>query len=73
MNPKTMQHMKKENRRKPSVFAGFLAGAEGLEPSARGFGVDVGGHSRERGRTDVARFPPQVRERTVLVWCCEKN
>ena len=24
MNPKTMQHMKKENRRKPSVFAGFL-------------------------------------------------
>ena len=42
-------------------------------PSARGFGVDVGGHSRERGRTDVARFSPQVRERTVLVWCCEKN
>ena len=37
-----MQHMQKENRRKPSVFAGFLAGAEGLEPSARGFGVDVG-------------------------------
>ena len=26
----TMQHMKKENRRKPSVFAGFVAGAEGL-------------------------------------------
>ena len=25
-----MQHMKKENRRQPSVFAGFLAGAEGL-------------------------------------------
>ena len=36
-----MQHMKKENRRNPSVFAGFVAGAEGLEPSARGFGVDV--------------------------------
>ena len=34
--------MQKENRRKPSVFAGFVAGAEGLEPSARGFGVDVG-------------------------------
>ena len=30
MNTKTMQHMKKENRRKPSVFAGFVAGAEGL-------------------------------------------
>ena len=47
----TMQHMQKENRRKPSVFAGFLAGAEGLEPSARGFGVDVGKRTRERGRT----------------------
>ena len=35
-----MQHMQKENRQKPSVFAGFVAGAEGLEPSARGFGVD---------------------------------
>ncbi|MCU7653427.1 hypothetical protein ODJ80_11535 [Acutalibacter sp. LFL-21] len=29
-NPIPMQHMKKENRRKPSVFAGFVAGAEGL-------------------------------------------
>ena len=28
----------------------FLAGAEGLEPSARGFGVDVGEHGRERGK-----------------------
>ena len=43
-----MQHMQKENRRKPSVFAGFLAGAEGLEPSARGFGVDVGTAHKER-------------------------
>ena len=42
MHQIAMQHMKKGNRRKPSVFAGFLAGAEGLEPSARGFGVDVG-------------------------------
>ena len=116
----TMQHMKKENRRKPSVFAGFvagaeglglgcrlgrlvacvppartrpttrtaqgaaaprcralmptneksqvphkryltfLAGAEGLEPSARGFGVDVGERTRERGKTGVAQFLPQV-------------
>ena len=38
VNHKTMQHMQKENRQKPSVFAGFVAGAEGLEPSARGFG-----------------------------------
>ena len=65
-----MQHMKKENRRNPSVFAGFVAGAEGLEPSARGFGVDVEERKRERGRGGVARFPPQVGERVVLVWCC---
>ena len=58
MNPKTMQHMKKENRRKPSVFAGFLAGAEGLEPSARGFGVDVETAHKERGRGSIARFLP---------------
>ena len=37
-----MQHVQKENRQKPRVSAGFVAGAEGLEPSARGFGVDVG-------------------------------
>ena len=46
-----------------------LAGAEGLEPSARGFGVDVGEHTRERERADVARFLPQGRGRAVLVWC----
>jgi len=60
VNHIAMQHMKKENRRKPSVFAGFLAGAEGLEPSARGFGVDVGERTRERGKTGVAQFLPQV-------------
>ena len=37
-NPIPMQHMQKENRQKPRVSAGFVAGAEGLEPSARGFG-----------------------------------
>ena len=29
-----MQHRQKENRRKPSVFAGFVAGAEGLVSAA---------------------------------------
>ena len=89
MHQIAMQHMKKGNRRKPSVFAGFLAGAEGLglgcrlgrlvacvplartRPSARGFGVDVGERTREREKADVIRFPPQVPERPVLVWCCE--
>ena len=130
VNTIAMQHMQKENRRKPSVFAGsvagaeglglgyrlgrfaaerhwrsltprhalrraqpclvaeslcaltknreasivlaslFLAGAEGLEPSARGFGVDVETAHRERGRAGVTRILPQVRKRAVLVWCC---
>ena len=50
----------------------FLAGAEGLEPSARGFGVDVGKCSKEQGRAGVARFLPQVRKGAVLVWCWEE-
>ena len=139
MNHITMQHMQKENRRKPSVFAGFLAGAEGLvsaaasvgpgrsppgcrpprhalrraqphlvaeplcpltknreasivltslilagaeglglacrlgrlvacvppartRPTTRGFGVDVGKHTRERGRVGVDQFLLQVRK-----------
>ena len=69
MHQMTMQHVQKENRRKPSVFAGFVAGAEGLEPSARGFGVDVGGSPEERGRGCVGRFSPQVRKGAVLIWC----
>ena len=48
MHPIPIQHVQKENRRKPSVFAGFVAGAEGLEPSARGFGVDVGRKQRKK-------------------------
>ena len=64
--------MQKENRRKPSVFAGFLAGAEGLEPSARGFGVDVGGRTRKRGMDGTARLFRTSPKRVVLVWCCEK-
>ena len=73
MHQIAMQHMKKENRRNPSVFAGFVAGAEGLEPSARGFGVDVEKCTREQGRGGVVRFLPQDQKRVVLVWCCEKN
>jgi hypothetical protein len=68
-----MQHVQKENRQKPRVSAGFVAGAEGLEPSARGFGVDVGERSREQGRGGVTQFSPQVAKQTVLVWCCGEN
>ncbi len=49
-----------------------LAGAEGLEPSARGFGVDVGTHHRERGRAGGDQFLPQVPGGAVLVWRCGK-
>ena len=48
----------------------FLAGAEGLEPSARGFGVDVGKRTGERGRASVTRFSRTSPKRVVLVWCC---
>ena len=42
-NPQTMRFSQDLGTR-------VLAGAEGLEPSARGFGVDVGKHTRERGK-----------------------
>ena len=69
MNHITMQHMQKENRRKPSVFAGFVAGAEGLEPSARGFGVDVETDHGKQGKAGVARFSRTSPKRVVRVWC----
>ena len=43
MHHMAIQHMKKENRRKPSVFAGFVAGAEGL-----GLGCRLGRFAAER-------------------------
>ena len=42
-NPIPMQHMQKENRQKPRVSAGFLAGAEGL-----GLGCRLGRFAAER-------------------------
>jgi hypothetical protein len=72
VNTITIQHIEKENRQKRSVSAGFVAGAEGLEPSARGFGVDVGKHTRERGKGSVARFSQTSPETAVLIWCCEE-
>ena len=50
-----MHHMQKETRQKHSVSAGFVAGAEGLEPSARGFGVDVGEQRQGAGEGQVLR------------------
>ena len=62
-----------KNREASIVLASlFLAGAEGLEPSARGFGVDVRGRGRGQGKTSVARFSRRSPQRAVLIWCCEE-
>ena len=66
-----LPHTNEKSQVPQKRYLTFLAGAEGLEPSARGFGVDVGERTREREKADVIRFPPQVPERAVLVWCCE--
>ena len=66
-----LPHTNEKSQVPQKRYLTFLAGAEGLEPSARGFGVDVGERTREREKADVIRFPPQAPERPVLVWCCE--
>ena len=63
MHQIAMQHMKKGNRRKPSVFAGFLAGAEGL-----GLGCRLGRLAAERHwRSLTPRHAPQAGLRAHLV------
>ena len=62
-NPQTMRFSQGLGTR-------ILAGAEGLEPSARGFGVDVEKRKRERGKGGVAQFFRTNLSREVLVWCC---
>ena len=54
-----------------SLGTSGLAGAEGLEPSARGFGVDVRKRAGERGRSKVEPSSRTSSEKVVLVWCCE--
>ena len=50
-----MQHMEKANRRKPSVFAGFVAGAEGLVSAAASVGA-----GRSPQATSAPRHAPQA-------------
>ena len=57
-----MQHMKKENRRNPSVFAGFVAGAEGLVSAAASVGA-----GRSPQATSAPRHAPQESLRAHLV------
>jgi len=66
-------HEKKKTGKNAVFLPVFLAGAEGLEPSARGFGVDVRAAHRERRRSEVAPFSQPSPEKAVLVWCCEKT
>ena len=53
VNTIAMQHMQKENRRKPSVFAGFVAGAAetGSQQSATGARSPHDTHCAGRSRT----------------------
>ena len=53
VNHITMQHMQKENRRRPSVFAGFVAGAAetGSQQSATGARSPHDTHCAGRSRT----------------------
>ena len=63
VNHKTMQHMQKENRQKPRVSAGFVAGAEGL-----GLGCRLGRFAAERHwRSLTPRHAPQAGLRAHLV------
>ena len=59
VNTITMQHVQKENRRKPSVFAGFVAGAEGLVSAVASVGP---------GRSPPGCRPPR---HAVLEWMWE--
>ena len=69
MNPIPMQHRQKENRRKPSVFSGFVAGAEGLvspagSSAAPRWGApstDRGGSRDRRSRVPLALALPSAR------------
>ena len=75
LNQREYHNHTTHRKRKPAetqCFRRFFAGAEGLEPSARGFGVDVGKCSKEQGRAGVDQFLPQVRKGAVLVWCWEE-
>ena len=76
LNQREHRNHTTHRKRKPAetqCFRRFLAGAEGLEPSARGFGVDVEKRKRERGKGGVAQFFRTSLSREVLVWCCEKE
>ena len=64
-----LPHTNEKSQVSQKRYLTFLAGAEGLEPSARGFGVDVGKRQHEREKVGVARFSRTSPRRGVLIWC----
>ena len=68
---KTFGTLTKNGEVSARLTSPFLAGAEGLEPSARGFGVDVETQQREQERGSVDGFSRRSHKRVVLVWCCK--
>ena len=66
---KTFGTLTKNGEVSTRLTSPFLAGAEGLEPSARGFGVDVETNHGKQGKAGVARFSRTSPKRVVLVWC----
>ena len=68
---KTFHPLTKKGQVPQKRYLTFLAGAEGLEPSARGFGVDVETQQREQERGSVDGFSRRSHKRVVLVWCCK--
>ena len=62
MHQIAMQHVQKENRQKPRVSAGFLAGAEGLVSAAASVGA-----GRSPQATSAPRHAPQAGPRAHLV------
>ena len=74
LGPSRVQVLPRSNKKSQASqkrYLTFLAGAEGLEPSARGFGVDVGIRQREPWRTGFKLSSSQNHKRAVLVWCSQ--
>ena len=56
-----LPHTNEKSQVPQKRYLTFLAGAEGLEPSARGFGVDVGTDHRGAGKGQSWPLPPASR------------
>ena len=69
VNPKTILHMKKENRQKRSVSAGFWQGQKDSNPRHAVLEWMWGERTRKQKTDAVDRFFQASPEKLVLVWC----